>query len=135
MAPPLTGGSLIPHPPTEGERSMNKIALFTAAAAVLFATSVAAQENIGKDAKVTLVFGPGEDAANLSIEWRWEAPPLPLRPTADTASALFAILFRKSSTVRSTSHSHPAVFAAKWRFLSGHAYPIHRQRMAAPHGN
>ena len=35
---------------------MNKIALFIAAAAALFATSVAAQENIGKNAKVTLVF-------------------------------------------------------------------------------
>ena len=35
---------------------MNKIALFITAAAALFATSVAAQEGIGKNAKVTLVF-------------------------------------------------------------------------------
>jgi hypothetical protein len=35
---------------------MNKIALFVAAAAALFATSIAAQENIGRNAKVTLVF-------------------------------------------------------------------------------
>jgi hypothetical protein len=56
MAPPLTSKSLIPHPPTEGEGSMNTIALFIAAAAALFATSVAAQENIGRNAKVTLVF-------------------------------------------------------------------------------
>jgi quercetin dioxygenase-like cupin family protein len=53
MAPPLTGGGLIPHPPTEGEGCMNRIALFVAAAATLFATGVAAQE---KNVKVTLVF-------------------------------------------------------------------------------
>ena len=35
---------------------MNRIALFVAAAAALFATSIAAQENIGRNAKVTLVF-------------------------------------------------------------------------------
>ena len=35
---------------------MNKIALFITVAAALFATSVAAQENIGKNAKITLVF-------------------------------------------------------------------------------
>jgi quercetin dioxygenase-like cupin family protein len=53
MAPPLTGGGLIPHPPTEGEGCMNRIALFVVAAATLFATGVAAQE---KNVKVTLVF-------------------------------------------------------------------------------
>jgi quercetin dioxygenase-like cupin family protein len=35
---------------------MNKIALFLTVAAALFATSIAAQENIGRNAKVTLVF-------------------------------------------------------------------------------
>ena len=35
---------------------MNKITLLVAAAAALFATSVAAQQDIGKNAKVTLAF-------------------------------------------------------------------------------
>jgi quercetin dioxygenase-like cupin family protein len=56
MAPPLTGRSLIPHPPTKGEGSMTRIALFIAAAATLFATSVAAQENADKNVKITQVF-------------------------------------------------------------------------------
>jgi hypothetical protein len=34
---------------------MNRITLFVAAAAALFVTSIAAQENIGRNVKVTLV--------------------------------------------------------------------------------
>jgi hypothetical protein len=54
---------------------MNKIALFIAAAAALFATSVAAQENIGKNAKVTLVFDqelpnvPGKSLRVVLVEY------------------------------------------------------------------
>jgi hypothetical protein len=75
MAPPLTGTSLIPHPPTEGEGSMNKIALFITVAATLFATSVAAQQDIGKNAKVTLVFDqelpnvPGKSLRVVLVEY------------------------------------------------------------------
>ena len=57
---------------------------------------------------------PGEDAAHLSIAWREVGgPAVAPRPTADTASASFAISSRKSSAVQSTFHSHPAGFAAK----------------------
>ena len=54
---------------------MNKIALFIAAAAALFASSVAAQENIGKNAKVTLVFDqelpnvPGKSLRVVLVEY------------------------------------------------------------------
>src|ERR1700716_2861416 len=54
---------------------MNKIASFIAAAAALFATSVAAQENIGKNAKVTLVFEqelpnvPGKSLRVVLVEY------------------------------------------------------------------
>jgi hypothetical protein len=53
---------------------MNKIALFITVAA-LFATSVAAQENIGKNAKVTLVFDqvlpnvPGKSMRVVLVEY------------------------------------------------------------------
>src|SRR5262245_30187960 len=75
MALPLTGRSLIPHPPTEGGGSMNKITLLVAAAAALFATSVTAQQGIGKNAKITLVFDhqlpnvPGKSLRVVLVEY------------------------------------------------------------------
>jgi quercetin dioxygenase-like cupin family protein len=54
---------------------MNRIALFTAAAATLFATSAAAQENNGKNAKVTIVFDqqlpnvPGKSMRVVLVEY------------------------------------------------------------------
>ena len=54
---------------------MNKIALLVAAAATLFATSVAAQQDIGKNAKVTLVFdqqlpnAPGKSMRVVLVEY------------------------------------------------------------------
>jgi hypothetical protein len=54
---------------------MNKIALLVAAAAALFATSVAAQQDIGKNAKVTLVFDqqlpnvPGKSLRVVLVEY------------------------------------------------------------------
>ena len=54
---------------------MNKIALFITVAAAVFATSVAAQENVGKNAKVTLVFDqelpnvPGKSLRVVLVEY------------------------------------------------------------------
>jgi hypothetical protein len=54
---------------------MNRIALFIVAAATLFTTSVTAQENIGKNAKVTLVFDqelpnlPGKSLRVVLVEY------------------------------------------------------------------
>ena len=54
---------------------MNTIAKFIVAAAVLFATSVAAQEDIGKNAKATLVFDqelpnvPGKSLRVVLVEY------------------------------------------------------------------
>ncbi len=54
---------------------MNRIAFFLTVAATLFATSVAAQENIGKNAKVTLVFDqelpnvPGKSLRVVLVEY------------------------------------------------------------------
>src|SRR5215471_6363581 len=54
---------------------MNKIALLVAAAAALFATNVAAQQDIGKNAKVTLVFDqqlpnvPGKSLRVVLVEY------------------------------------------------------------------
>jgi quercetin dioxygenase-like cupin family protein len=75
MAPPLAGRSLIRHPPTKGEDRMNRIALFSTAAAMLFATSVAAQESVGKDTKITLAFDqalpnvPGKSLRVVLVEY------------------------------------------------------------------
>jgi quercetin dioxygenase-like cupin family protein len=75
MAPPLAGGNLIPHPPTEGEGSMNKIALSLAAAVALFATSVVAQDNVGGNVNVSLVFDqelpnvPGKSMRVVLVEY------------------------------------------------------------------
>ncbi len=69
--------------------------------------------------EVTWNRGRGADAANLSIAGaKSAAPPLQLRPTADTASVSFAISSRTSSAVRSTSHSNPAASAARSTFPS-----------------
>jgi quercetin dioxygenase-like cupin family protein len=54
---------------------MNKIALFIAASIALFATSVSAQETIGKNANVTLVFDqalpnvPGKSLRAVLVEY------------------------------------------------------------------
>jgi hypothetical protein len=54
---------------------MNKIALLVVASAALFATSVAAQQDIGKSAKVTLVFDqqlpnvPGKSLRVVLVEY------------------------------------------------------------------
>jgi quercetin dioxygenase-like cupin family protein len=55
MAPPLTGKSLILHPPTEGESYMNRI-LCSLLIATLPLGSVLAAQPTSKNAKVTLVY-------------------------------------------------------------------------------
>jgi hypothetical protein len=55
MAPPLTGKSLILHPPTEGEGSMKRI-LCSLLVAILPFGSVLADAPKSKNAKVTLVY-------------------------------------------------------------------------------
>jgi quercetin dioxygenase-like cupin family protein len=99
MAPPLTGSSLIPHPPTEGYWLMNRIALFITAAAALFATSVAAQESIGKDAKVTLVFD--QELPNVR------------------GKSLRAVLVEYGPGAGSPSHRHPSSAFIYARVLEG----------------
>ena len=67
---------------------MNKIALFITAAAALFATSVAAQEGIGKNAKVTLVFDqelpnvPGKSLRVVLVEYRPGGSPSHRHPSS-----------------------------------------------------
>lgn len=83
---------------------MNKIALFTAATAVVFATSVfatsvAAQENIGKDAKVTLVFDQ-------------ELPSVP-------GKSLRVVLVEYGPGTGSPSHRHPSSAFIYARVLEG----------------
>ena len=78
---------------------MNKIALFITAAAALFATSVAAQENIGKNAKVTLVFDQG----------------LPNVP----GKSLRAVLVEYGPGGGSPSHRHPSSAFIYARVLEG----------------
>jgi len=80
---------------------MNKIALFVAAAAALFATSVPAptQENIGKNAKVTLVFDQ-------------ELPNLP-------GKSLRVVLVEYGPGAGSPSHRHPSSAFIYARVLEG----------------
>src|SRR6201991_3894219 len=78
---------------------MNRIALFTAAAAALFATSAAAQENIGKDAKVTIVFDQ-------------ELPNVP-------GKSLRVVLVEYGPGAGSSSHRHPSSAFIYARVLEG----------------
>lgn len=78
---------------------MNKIALFIAAAAALFATTVAAHENIGKNAKVTLVFDQ-------------ELPNVP-------GKSLRAVLVEYGPGGGSPSHRHPSSAFIYARVLEG----------------
>ena len=55
MAPPLTGKSLILHPPTEGYRPMKRILCSLLVATLPFGSAVADAPK-EKNAKVTLVY-------------------------------------------------------------------------------
>src|SRR5213592_2655128 len=78
MAPPLTGKSLIPHPPTEGEGSMKRT-LCSLLVSLLVATlpfgSVLADAPKSKNAKVTLVYQhelpnvPGKSIKGVLVEY------------------------------------------------------------------
>ena len=78
---------------------MNKVALFIVAAAALFTTSVAAQENIGKNAKVTLVFDQ-------------ELPNVP-------GKSLRVVLVEYGPGAGSPSHRHPSSAFIYARVLDG----------------
>jgi hypothetical protein len=89
MAPPLTGKSLILHPPTEGDGSMKRIVCSLLVATLPFGSGLADAPK-SKNAKVTLVYqhelpnvpgksikgvlveyGPG-GYSRLTIKWRRE---------------------------------------------------------------
>src|SRR5213596_3526990 len=78
MAPPLTGKSLIPHPPTEGEGSMKRTLcslLVSLLVATLPFSSVLADAPKSKNAKVTLVYQhelpnvPGKSIKGVLVEY------------------------------------------------------------------
>src|SRR6266852_9537846 len=74
MAPPLTGKSLILHPPTEGEGSMKRTLCSLLVATLPFG-SVLADAPKSKNAKVTLVYqhevpnAPGKSIKGLLVEY------------------------------------------------------------------
>jgi len=74
MAPPLTGRSLIPHPPTEGWGSMKRILCSLLVATLPFG-SVLADAPKSKNAKVTLVYQhelpnvPGKSIKGVLVEY------------------------------------------------------------------
>src|SRR5207249_8258859 len=74
MAPPLTGKSLILHPPTEGEGSMKRI-LCSLLVATLPFCSVLADAPKEKNAKVTLVYQhelpnvPGKSMKGVLVDY------------------------------------------------------------------
>ena len=78
---------------------MTRIALLIAAAAALFATSIAAQENIGRNAKVTLVFDQ-------------ELPNVP-------GKSLRVVLVEYGPGAGSSSHRHPSSAFIYARVLEG----------------
>jgi len=78
---------------------MNRIALLIAAAATLFATSVAAQENTGNSAKITLVFDQ-------------ELPNVP-------GKSLRVVLVEYGPGSGSSSHRHPSSAFIYARVLEG----------------
>jgi quercetin dioxygenase-like cupin family protein len=79
MAPPLTGKSLILHPPTEGEGPMKRILCSLLVCSLLVATmpsgSVLADTPKSKNAKVTLVYQhelpnvPGKSIKGVLVEY------------------------------------------------------------------
>ena len=74
MAPPLTGSSLIPHPPTEGYGSVKRILCSLLVATAPFG-SVLADAPKSKNAKVTLVYQhelpnvPGKSIKGVLVEY------------------------------------------------------------------
>ena len=78
---------------------MNRIALFIATAAALFATGAAAQQNIGKDAKITLAFDQ-------------ELPNVP-------GKSLRVVLVEYGPGAGSPSHRHPSSAFIYARVLEG----------------
>jgi quercetin dioxygenase-like cupin family protein len=78
---------------------MKRIALFIATAAALFATSTTAQDNIGKNAKITLVFDQ-------------ELPNVP-------GKSLRVVLVEYGSGAGSASHRHPSSAFIYARVLEG----------------
>src|SRR5712664_4836494 len=74
MAPPLTGKSLILHPPTEGEGSMKRTLCSLLVATLPFG-SVRADAPKSKNAKVTLVYQhelpnvPGKSIKGVLVEY------------------------------------------------------------------
>jgi quercetin dioxygenase-like cupin family protein len=74
MAPPLAGTSLIPHPPTEGQRSMKRILCSLLVATLPFGSALA-QAPKEKNAKVTLVYQhelpnvPGKSIKGVLVEY------------------------------------------------------------------
>jgi quercetin dioxygenase-like cupin family protein len=73
MAPPLTGASLIPHPPIEGQRSMKRILCSLLVVTLPFGSVLAAPKE--KNAKVTLVYQhelpnvPGKSIKGVLVEY------------------------------------------------------------------
>ena len=78
---------------------MNRIALLIAAAVVLFATSVPAQQNIGKEVKITLAFDQ-------------ELPNVP-------GKSLRVVLVEYAPGAGSPSHRHPSSAFIYARVLEG----------------
>jgi quercetin dioxygenase-like cupin family protein len=74
MAPPLTGKSLILHPPTEGESSMKRILCSLLVAALALGSAVLAAPK-SKNARVTLVYQhelpnvPGKSIKGVLVEY------------------------------------------------------------------
>jgi hypothetical protein len=74
MAPPFTGKSLIPHPPTEGENPQKRILCLLLLATLPFG-SVLANAPKEKNAKVTLVYQhelpnvPGKRIKGVLVEY------------------------------------------------------------------
>src|SRR2546427_10197178 len=74
MAPPLTGKSLILHPPTEGEGSMKRILCSLLVATLPFGSALADAPK-SKNAKVTLVYQhelpnvPGKSMKGVLVEY------------------------------------------------------------------
>jgi quercetin dioxygenase-like cupin family protein len=97
MAPPLTGKSLILHPPTEGGGSMKRILCSLLVATLPFGSVLAAPKE--KNAKVTLVY-------------EHELPNVP-------GKSLRAVLVEYGPGGGSPSHRHPSSAFIYARVLEG----------------
>src|SRR5881398_762016 len=129
MAPPLTGSSLILHPPTEGEGSVKRIFCSLLVATLPFG-SVLADAPKSKNAKVTLVYQhelpnvPGKSIKGVLVEYG----PGGYSPGHTHAKSTFIYATVLEGAIRSQVNDGPVTTYNTGQLLRAARRPPRRQR-------